>query len=103
MDTDKLKSRIREALGAAGIGREISGNIDSIIDSVAGGGGKESKSDDTEERAARVQSQQAQLRTQPSRGERDDDDEASPPRSVKAAETRNKPVQKTKRPPRKKK
>jgi|KBSMisStandDraft_5_1062788.scaffolds.fasta_scaffold100897_2 hypothetical protein len=100
MDTDQLKSKIREALGAAGIGREIAEQVDRIIDS-ASGQKHEAKlqalQDDDDERKAKVQSQQAQLRTQPARGERevpDDDDEA--PRSVKAAESRAKPARKTK-------
>jgi hypothetical protein len=36
MDTDKLKNKIREALGAAGVGREIGQQIERIIDKEVG-------------------------------------------------------------------
>ena len=41
MDTDKLKNRIREALGGAGIPREITEQIDGIIDQEVGKKGDE--------------------------------------------------------------
>ena len=102
MDAEQLKSKIREALGAAGIGRDIAENVDKIIDSMAGKKAETEKPDTerhvptADERAARVQSQQAQLRTQPARGEREVDDDDDAPRSVKAAESRAKPARKTK-------
>lgn len=52
MDTDKLKNRIREALGGAGIPRDITEQIDRIIDQEAGKKGEERPKLATRARAA---------------------------------------------------
>jgi hypothetical protein len=97
MDTDKLKSRIREALGAAGIGREISGNIDGIIDSMAGK--KDAEKPELPQGRAR---QARQAEGEPTRFMKDEDDDAPARASAKMAV---RPARKTKAPksPRRKK
>jgi hypothetical protein len=86
MDTDKLKSRIREALGAAGIPREISEQIDQIVDSVAG------KKDEEKNEAKLAAHQQDQAR-RVAKDEEEDDDDAPVAASAKMAV---KPARKTK-------
>ena len=86
MDLEKLKTRIREALGAAGIPREISAQIDQIIDSVSGGKKDEPKDAPKAEPARFVH-------------EEDDDDEDEHRAPAKMAV---KPARKTKTPRKKK-
>jgi hypothetical protein len=88
MDADKLKSRIREALGAAGIPREISEQVDGIIDSVAG------KKDDAPARreTSRIHREETE----------EDDDAEHRAAMARVAETRAKPTQKTRKPRKKK-
>jgi len=97
MDTEKLKSQIREALGSAGIGREISQNIDGIIDSMAGEKVEEKPEGRRQTNPPRTTHHENM------RDEDDDDDDDEVPRSAKAAESRAKAPRKTKQPPRKKK
>jgi hypothetical protein len=99
MDTERLKNRIREALGAAGLPRGVSDQIERIIDESSG---------EKKEEPPRTQARsQPQPQTQPARvhleDEEDDDDASHRSAMARVAETRAKPVQKTKRAPRKKK
>lgn len=99
MDAEKLKSRIREALGAAGIPREVSEQVDGIIDSVA------SKKDE----ASAVRSE---LRARPpaalppdedNEDNEDSDDKADAAPRTASAKMTTKPARKTTKLSRKKK